>query len=189
MNSTGKYLLKRSIFQLLGASFDVTDEAGNTVLFADQKAFKLREELKIYSSKDKSEQLYGVKARNIIDFSAIYDIVDSKSGEKLGALQRQGLKSIAQDEWHILDANDQQIGVLKEDSLLMALIRRMITNLIPQNYDLTMDSIRVADYKQNFNPFVYKLGIDLSENVNNKLDVRVALIAGIMLGAIEGKQS
>jgi hypothetical protein len=52
-----------------------------------------------------------------------------------------------------------------------------------------MEGRRVCDLRQNFNPFVYKLYVDFSENTNNALDVRLGLAMAVLLAAIEGKQS
>lgn len=129
-----------------------------------------------------------IKARQIIDFSAAYDVVDSATGQRVGALRRKGLASILRDEWEILDAGDNMLGILFEDSMGMALLRRFLSNLIPQNYDITIGANRVADLKQNFNPFTYELGLDFSMDPNHILDRRMGIAAGILLAAVEGRQ-
>jgi hypothetical protein len=108
---------------------------------------------------------------------------------KVGALRRKGLQSILRDEWEVLDVNDTVIGSLFEDSMGLALLRRFLTGLVPQNYDLLVNGVRVADYKQNFNPFTYELNIDFSMDTAGQLDRRLGIAAGILLAAIEGRQS
>ncbi len=130
-----------------------------------------------------------IKARHIIDFSAAFDVVDSATGQMVGALRRKGLASMLRDEWEILDVGDNVIGSLFEDSMGLALIRRFLSNLVPQNYDITMGTDRVADLKQNFNPFTYELNLDFSMDINHRLDRRLGIAAGILLAAIEGRQS
>jgi uncharacterized protein YxjI len=189
MFSKSKYSLRKKFLQFLGASFEISDEQGNLVLFADQKAFKLREDIRLYTNKEKTEEILTIKARNIIDFSATYDVFDSTTGNKIGSLKRNGFKSMAQDEWFVLNNEEQETAKIIEDSLLLALVRRFVTNLIPQNYDVLMDGKRVCDLKQNFNPFIYKLEIDFSENTEGKFDTRLGICAAVLLAAIEGKQS
>jgi hypothetical protein len=130
-----------------------------------------------------------IKARQIMDFSAAFDVVDSATGQKVGALRRKGLASILRDEWEILDVGDNVIGKLFEDSMGLALLRRFLTGLIPQNYDITIGTERVADLKQAFNPFAYQLTVDFSMDLNQRLDHRVGIAAAILLAAIEGRQS
>lgn len=186
--SFNQYLLKRQVFALAG-KFRYYDPNGQLVLFSEQKMFKLREDIRVYSDESKTEEVLMIKARQIVDFSAAYDVVDSSTGQKVGALRRKGLASILRDEWEILDVGDNVVGKLFEDSMGLALFRRFLSGLIPQNYDITFGTNRVADLKQNFNPFSYQLNVDFSMDVNKLLDRRLGLAAGILLAAIEGRQS
>ena len=191
MNSafqSNQYVLKRQVFALAG-KFRFYDPSGKLVLFSEQKMFKLREDIRVFSDESKSQEVLMIKARQIIEFSAAYDVVDSVMGQKVGALRRKGLASMLRDEWEILDVNDNVIGKLFEDSMGLALVRRFLSNLVPQNYDITMGTDRVADLKQNFNPFTYELNLDFSMDINHRLDRRLGIAAGILLAAIEGRQS
>ena len=183
-----QYVLKRQVFALAG-KFRFYDPSGKLVLFSEQKMFKLREDIRVFSDETKTQEVLIIKARQIIDFSAAFDVVDSGMGQKIGALRRKGLASLLRDEWEILDTSDNVIGSLFEDSMGLALIRRFLSNLVPQNYDMTMGTERVADLKQNFNPFTYQLNLDFSMDINKRLDRRLGIAAGILLAAVEGRQS
>ncbi|NLM58419.1 MAG: hypothetical protein GX194_04730 [Clostridium sp.] len=183
------YLIRRKIMKLVGADFHFYDPNGQVILFANLKAFKLKEDIRIYSGEDKKEELLAIKARQIVDFSATYDVYDVVENEKVGALRRKGMKSIIQDEWIVLDAQDNEIGIIKEDSTALALIRRFVTNLIPQTFECYINGTSVCTYKQNMNPFVSKINIDFSKNTGNVLDRRLGIAAGLLLCAIEGKQA
>jgi hypothetical protein len=183
-----QYLLKRQVFALTG-KFRFFDPNGRLLLFSEQKMFKLREDIRVYSDESKAQEVLMIKARQIIDFSAAYDVVDSATGQKVGALRRKGWASMLRDEWEVLDANDNVMGKLFEDSMGLAMLRRFLSNLIPQNYDIAFGTDRVADLKQNFNPFTYELNIDFSMDINHRLDHRLGLAAGILLAAVEGRQS
>ncbi|MBL8077282.1 MAG: hypothetical protein JNM55_04910 [Anaerolineales bacterium] len=186
--SFSQYLLKRQVFALTG-KFRFFDPSGKLVLFSEQKMFKLREDIRVYSDESKTQEVLMIKARQIVDFSAAYDVVDSATGEKVGALRRKGLASLFRDEWEVLDVGDNVVGKLFEDSMGLALVRRFLSGLVPQNYDITFGTNRVADLKQNFNPFTYQLNIDFSMDINKLLDRRLGLAAGILLAVVEGRQS
>lgn len=182
------YLLKRQVLALTG-KFRIYDPADNLVLFSEQKMFRLREDIRVYGDESKSQEMLMIKARQIIDFSAAYDVIDSASGQKVGALRRKGWRSLLRDEWEILDVNDAMVGLLFEDTMRRALLRRfLLGSWLPQNYDITTDSDRVADLRQRFNLFAYQLDMDFSMDPARKLDRRIGLAAGILLAAIEGKQ-
>ncbi len=182
------YLLRRQAIALTG-KFRFYDPAGRLVMFSEQKMFRLREDIRVYSDEGKSQEVLSVKARQILDFSAAYDVVDTEMNQKVGVLRRRGLRSILRDEWEVLDANDRLIGKLFEDSVPMALLRRfLLGSWLPQNYDITVGDTRVADLKQRFNPFRYELDLDFRMDTTNRLDRRLGLAAAILLAAVEGKQ-
>ena len=182
------YLLRRQAIALTG-KFRFYDPAGRLVMFSEQKMFRLKEDIRIYGDESKTQEVLSIKARQIMDFSAAYDVVDTELNQKVGVLRRKGLRSILRDEWEVLDANDRVIGQLFEDSMGMALLRRLLLgNWLPQNYDLTVGETRVADLKQNFNLFRYELNLDFSMDTTHRLDRRVGIAAGILLAAVEGKQ-
>ena len=183
------YLLKRQAIALAG-KFRFYDPAGRLVLFSEQKMFRLREDIRVYDSEDKSREVLSIKARQIMDFSAAYDVFDTEMNQKAGTLRRKGLRSLLRDEWEVLDTNDRVIGQLFEDSIGLALLRRLVLgSWLPQNYDITVGETRVADLKQNFNLFRYELNLDFSMDTTQRLDRRVGIAAGILLAAVEGKQS
>ena len=88
-----RYLLKRQVFALTG-KFRFFDPNGQLVLFSEQKMFRLREDIRVYSDETKSREVLMIKARQIIDFSAAFDVVDSATGQKIGALRRKGMASL-----------------------------------------------------------------------------------------------
>ncbi|MEK3766943.1 hypothetical protein NSQ91_09795 [Paenibacillus sp. FSL R7-0048] len=182
-----EYIIRKKVFSIMGAKLHIFDSSEQLVLYSQMKAFKLKEDIALYTDESMQKELLRIKARNVVDFSATYDVHDTESGEHIGAFRRKGLKSILKDEWIILDRHDQEIGKIKEDSTAMALLRRFIA-IIPQKYNIEMDDTTIPAFKQNFNPFVTKIMADFSEDRKGKLDRRLGLAAGILLCAVEGKQ-
>jgi len=183
------YLLKRQAIALTG-KFRFYDPLGNLVMFSEQKMFRLREDIRVYSDEAKTQEVLSIKARQIMDFSASYDVVDTAMNQKVGALRRKGLRSILRDEWEVLDANDNMIGLIFEDSIGLALLRRfLLGSWLPQNYDITLGQTRVGDLRQNFNLFRYELNLDFSMDAARMLDRRLGIAAGTLLAAVEGKES
>lgn len=90
----------------------------------------------------------------------------------------------------MLDANDNVIGMLFEDSVGQALLRRlMLGSLLHQNYDMTLGETRVADLRQRFNLFAYQLDLDFSIDPTRRLDRRLGIAAATLLAIIEGRQT
>ncbi len=183
-----RYLVRKKILKLFGDAFHIYDPAGNVVFYSRLKAFKLKEDIRLYTGEDMQTEVLRIHARNILDISATYDVVDSASGDKIGALRRKGLKSIVKDEWLFLDTEDREIGLIQEDVLVLALLRRFVTELIPQSYDGFIGGQKVCDFQQNFNPFVTKITLDFTPDTQGLLDRRLGIAAAVLLCGIEGKQ-
>ena len=184
------YLLRRKVFKLFGGSFHIYAPDGSLAFFSSQKAFKLKEDIRIYSDESKRAELLVISARNVIDISATYDVTDGLTGVKLGALRRKGMKSIIKDEWVFLDNKDAEIGLVKEDNVGLALLRRTVLGaLLPQTYHGTIAGRPVCTFRRNFNPWVSKVTLDFQPDTGGLLDRRLGIAAAILLVAIEGKQN
>jgi uncharacterized protein YxjI len=183
-----KYLIRKQFFKLFGGAFHIYDPSGNLVFYSKQKAFKLKEDISVYSDESMSHELLCIKARNILDFSVTFDVFDPVRNEKVGALKRKGMKSMLKDEWLILDGVEREIGKIQEDSLLLGLVRRFLTNLIPQRFSGTVNGKPVCEFRQAFNPIILKVELDYSLDRSNELDRRLGIAAGILICAIEGRQ-
>ncbi|MFH1776542.1 MAG: LURP-one-related family protein [Candidatus Omnitrophota bacterium] len=181
------FIIKKDVFTFLGAGFRILDASGRLLLYSRQKAFKLREDIRIYRDREMKEEALRVRARQIIDFSAAYDVYVSETNEKIGTLRRKGMKSILRDQWEILDQDDKLIASLKEDNLAMAMLRRFI-NIIPQNYVIESNAQKLITIDQFFNPFIHKFKVDFSQDREEVIDKRLAFAGVILLLAIEGRQ-
>jgi hypothetical protein len=124
----------------------------------------------------------------MLDFGMTYDVVDQTEGHKVGALRRKGMASILRDEWHVLDTQDRQIGTIREDSMGMALLRRFLSNLIPQTFHCEIQGHPAMVFHQRFNPFVAKIDLDFTQDTQGLLDRRLGIAAGVLLSAVEGRQ-
>ena len=181
-----RYELRRKFFSPIHTNFTILGPAGQPVLHGQKKGFKLKEDIRLYSDEAKQREVLAINARSVIDFSGNYDVTEG--GRRIGVLRRKGLRSILRDEWHILDANEQQLAVAQEDSQAMALLRRFLSNLIPQSYHIVVSGSPVAEIRQNFNPFLLRLQIDFSLDARRAFDRRLGLAIASILGTLEGRQ-
>lgn len=180
------YLIRRKFFSILGQKFSIFNNHNKLIAFCQQKAFKLKEDIRLYTDESKTKEIIKIKARNIIDFSACYDVYSSDTNEHLGSWRRKGFSSIIRDEWEVLDSQGNVISKLKEDSMSLALVRRFLTNWIPQEFHLGEGNTPMAKFSQCFNPIIYKLKVSISPNSN--LNPFLIIAGAILISAIEGRQ-
>ncbi|UCD85873.1 MAG: hypothetical protein JSU92_06665 [Deltaproteobacteria bacterium] len=181
------YIFRRKVFKLFGGAFYVHDENGNLLFYSKQKAFKLKEDFRIYSDERQLEELLTIKTPQLLDLGATYIVQDATTGNTVGAVRRKGLKSILKDEWILLSSEGQETGKLTESSAFRAVLSRLV-NLIPQTYIIVAaDGRKIADIRQHFNPLVLKYTMTIVEP-DPPIDRRLLISTGILLAGIEQRQ-
>jgi hypothetical protein len=187
-----RFLARRQVFKIFGAAFRLHAEDGRLLAYSKQKAFRLKEDIRVYADEAMTEELVHIQADRIIDFSAAYQVYDSHSGEHYGTLRRKGWTSIFRDAWEILDAQGTIRGRVIEDSGWMAMLRRTIdfaSWVFPQKFRLEVGDDIVGTMKQNHNFFAPKYSVDLTHDTDGLLPRPLAVAAVILLLAIEGRQA
>jgi uncharacterized protein YxjI len=93
----------------------VTDASGQTLFYVKQKLFKLKEAITVFSDSSQTKELYKINADRIIDFSAKYHIMDVQ-GQKIGAIKREGMRSIFKARYDVFDGNDTHVLDINEEN-------------------------------------------------------------------------
>ncbi len=182
-----QFFIRQKVFSL-APSFSIHDHLGNALAFLRKKVFTWKDDVRVFTDENQSLEILRIKARKIIDWGTAFDVTDSINNEKVGALKRRGWKSIARKEWLVLDALDQEIGKIREDSLALALVRRFLIALIPQTYSFELGGQEIGTAAQNWNFFVPKMTVDFTRDPGKQMDRRLVVAAVVLLMAVEGRQ-
>jgi len=188
-----QYTIRRKVFTFLGAKFHIYDPNGNVIAFCKQKAFTLREDIRLFTDETCTKELFVIKARNIIDFSASYDVTAGEDGPLLGTYKRDGMtSSFVRDTWKLSDASGAVIATLEEEPGVWAVLRRWVEFVAlfsPQKFTLERPGKGpLAQFRVHKNPFVYRLSIAVLAN-DETIDDLLILAAGCLIAAIEGRQT
>ncbi len=198
-----QYTIRRKFFKLFGASFRVYNPEGRVVAYCRQKAFKLKEDMRLYTDETAAEELLVIKARSVIDFGATYDVA-LPTGQVLGSLRRAGLMStFVRDSWMVFNNEGRQIAALAEEGSFMPLLRRyveIVSVFSPQVFSLNRvggpaggsaggaAGGPIATFRTHFNPISYRLSIAIRAD-DPELDDLMILAVGCLIAAIEGRQN
>lgn len=112
----------------LASQIYIRDASGSMLGYVKQKLFKLKEDINIFADESQTRQLYNIKADRVIDFSAKYNFTDS-SGRFLGAIKRQGMRSIWKANYEISNAAGQQILKIREENGWIKVIDALVGEL------------------------------------------------------------
>ncbi|WP_411964710.1 hypothetical protein [Haloferax sp. YSMS24] len=150
------------------------------ILSAKKKKFKLKEDFRL-NDYETGEERFRVRADSVLDVSAAYDIVDSQTGDRVGAVKR-GAFSFAKHTYQLLGPDGSVVGRIVEDNVPMAVARRVITTLIPFSYrveDPAGDPIGTIDERFSLRD-TYDIDIEREE-----VDPRLLVVGAVVIDAIE----
>lgn len=167
--------------------------AGATpVAFVRQKRMAIKEDIRFFADENEARELWRIKARSLMEFGGRYDVT-TPEGEKIGVLGKVFGKSLLRSTWSIMDANEQELAVAKERSVPVAILRRVIDAVpygdfipIPFHFTIDEEERHVGDLNRRFGVRdTYDL--DVSGDVERKIDRRLAVSLGIALDALQSR--
>lgn len=165
---------------------------GPPVAFVRQKRLKIKEDIRFFADDSEREELFRIKARAVFEVGGRYDVT-TPAGERLGTLEKLFGKSLLRSTWRVLDPAEQEVAVVKERSLPVALLRRALdvlpyTDLIPVLFHFTIDAgdEHLGDFTRAFG-VRDKYTLDLSSDGERRLDRRVAIALAVALDALQSR--
>jgi uncharacterized protein YxjI len=167
--------------------------AGGPVAFVRQKRMALKEDIRFYADEGETQELFGIKARQIIEVGGRYDVT-AAGGERIGVLEKVFGKSLLRSTWRILDASEQEVATAHERSYPMAILRRAIDFVpdvgglipIPYNFDFLVDGRVVGKMDRKFQ-LRDRYVLDLSGDTERKIDRRLGIALAIGLDTLQNR--
>lgn len=102
----------------LAPQITVTDASGQTLFYVKQKLLKLKEAITVFSDSSQTTELYKIGADRVIDFSAQYHITDARTGQAIGSIKRQGMRSLWKARYDIMQG-ERMVYHIEEESALV----------------------------------------------------------------------
>jgi uncharacterized protein YxjI len=103
----------------------VPESTSDKICFVEQKRFKFKEDIRFYTDDTKTQEILRIKARQRFDPRATYDVTDELGG-KIGSIQKVFGTSLFRSTYRINGANDEELCIVTERSLGVALFRRLV---------------------------------------------------------------
>jgi uncharacterized protein YxjI len=167
--------------------------AGPTpVAFVRQKRMAIKEDIRFFADENETRELWRIKARSMMEFSGRYDVT-TPEGEKIGILGKVFGKSLLRSTWQILDVAAQELAIAQERSPAVAILRRVIDvipygDFVPIPFHFTIDAgeRHIGDLNRRLG-FRDTYDLDVSGDVERKIDRRLAVSLGIALDALQSR--
>jgi len=155
-------------------------EGDTPILESAQKKFRLKEDFR-FTDPDSGEERFRVKADSMLDIAAAYDIVDSRTDERVGSVKREAI-SFFKHEYTLLGPNGDVVATIREDNVALAIARRLVTTLIPFSYEIVTSDGRTAGHAKGAFSLRDKYSIELH---GDDIDPRLAVVGVVVIDAIE----
>jgi len=189
-------------------TFAVTD-GQNVICVAKRKMMAIKDHLDVYRDESATELVFTIQQERAMAMSKIYDVV-SASGQKMGAYKLQAMQSMMKEHWDILDANDNPIGVIDQDTntdmagkavdvvggVLGGLLGGVggaaggmatgngIGNMIPQTFIASINNQPVCRYHEQLSiSILFKMDIDFSSDTAGIFDRTLGIAGAIILAS------
>ena len=189
------YFISQKYLKILGEEFHIYTDDNKDVLigYSEQKALKIKEDIRVFSDKSKSNKILNIKQRNVIDTYGRFDFTDPNTGESLGGIRRNWGESWFRDSYSIYGSDDQVYGEVKEDSLMNAMLRRCLPFLghwyFCPDFSMNVQGQPSITFESHKTLFLGRETLEVQIPDENQLDRRVILGAAMIIIAIEGKQN
>ena len=165
---------------------------GQPLAFVRQKKLAIKEDIGFFADETEAEELFRIKARAVFEVRGRFDIT-TPEGERIGLLEKVFGISLLRSTWRIYDANEQQVALVQEKSMPIAILRRAIDlvpygELIPIVFQFTilMDGREVGELRRPIglrDRYILKL----SGDPDRRIDRRVAVALAIALDALRSR--
>lgn len=108
-----------------GPQIFIRNASEQEIFYVHQKAFKLKEDIAVFSDSSKSNQVYRIQADRVLDISAEYTFSDS-AGNSIGKIKREGMKSFWKATYNLMDTAGQMTHRVTEDNPWVKVIDSVI---------------------------------------------------------------
>jgi uncharacterized protein YxjI len=170
--------------------------AGQPVCFVEQKRMKLKEDLRAFTDDSKTSEVFRIKAQQVWDPRAKYDITDP-AGQKIGQLRKVFGKSLLRSTWEIYDATGNDVALAQERNPFVALSRRLVGFVpdigvfadwlpIPYHFDYFIGEQRIGGLERILG-VRDRYRLDVTGDTGRLIDRRVALALAVGLDALQAR--
>ena len=164
------------------------DEAGAPVAFVRQKKLAIREDLRFFADERESDELFRVRARQVVDVGGRYDVT-TPAGERVGVLQRRFAQTLLRTTWVILGADEAPVAEVTESSTKRAVLRRVLEMVdVPllYHFSILVEGAQVGEVRRVLT-LRDRYVMTLEGDADRRIDRRLAVALLVVLDALQAR--
>ncbi|SDD12542.1 LURP-one-related/scramblase family protein [Auraticoccus monumenti] len=122
---------------------------GPLLAVAQQKRLAMREQVTFFADEDRSQPLFGFKARSVMDLGTTYDVTDG-AGAPIGWFKKEFGQSMLRSTFSVGVPHQGLEGSGQERSQLIALLRRFSDFSWPVHFDFTAGDVPIMSIERQW---------------------------------------
>lgn len=173
---------------------------GALVAFCQQKRLAFKEDLRFFDDESRARELFRIKARKVIDLGGRYDVTDAE-GVRIGILERRFKRSLIRATWAILDSGEHEIAWAQEQSMVIAIVRRLVNLLevvpfagtwlatlipVPYHFDIMVGETTIGSVERVMG-FRDRYRLSIAGDAERRIDRRLVVALGVGLDALQSR--
>lgn len=173
---------------------------GELVALAQQKRLALKEKVLFYTDEKRDKLSFTFRAEKVLDVHGRY-FVEDQNGKLLGMFKKEFVNSLINSTWKILDADGNELYVVRESNQVLAILRRFlemvpiiggIAELVLPFFRFHFDFAEVASGKlvgkyRKTTLLRDRYVLDAEDSLWNGIDWRVLAAMGVALDALQSR--
>jgi hypothetical protein len=161
----------------------VTGSDGERLYVGRTEPYKQVTEIRLYADNELSEESIVIRSRRMLDISEVYDVWDSSTGVRVGAIRRMRRRSMLRDEWAIIgETKSCPPGIKAIDCGKYAVLKRAFCGSHEHRFHAYVGGRRVGTIRDRREPNgSYYIETDFPSDAANSPDKRLSLAAGVLL--------
>lgn len=165
------------------------DEDGKTLAFVRNLSLHWNRELRVFTDPTLSFELLTITPAAEQPNEKSFEVFDPVNRERVGKIRIPHVSGLQKQEWNLFDGAGAQVGHLQENSVMLAALRRYLSEAIPQAYTFYGED-RIAGHASLMNAiFSPEMEIDLCSDHEKPLDRRLVVAVLVMVWAGRNQQA
>lgn len=157
------------------------DEQGRTLAFVRNTKCEWSKELRVFTDPTLSFELLAIKPVRRAEPGRHFNVIDSVNSEIVGKVRHLPASGLQRQEWDLLGPAADDLCIIREDSVLLGLVRRYLTESVPQSYSFNVAQGTFGSAVRVTGLFSPNMEIDLGLDCTKLIDRRLIIAALVLI--------
>lgn len=161
------------------------DEQGRTLAFVRNTKCEWSKDLRVFTDPTLSFELLAIKPVREAGPGSHFKVIDSVNSEVVGKVRHLPVFGLQRQEWELLGPGParNEVCVIREDSAVLGLMRRYVTESLPQSYTFSVAKGSLGSAVRASGLFSPQMEIELNGDGGKLTDRRLVIAALVLISA------